>query len=116
MIVQLARAGEAMLHDIRPGAAPRIVTAKRGEGLPQITGWQHAELTAEPATRPAIIGDGDDGCQRVRHAPQRRQRRRQSVPATQSDDARGVPGRPDQAGAGIAQPEFIDIRRGRPIR
>ena len=73
---------------LAPGLAPLVVAAQRRERHPQVTRRQHAELAAEPAARPAVVGDRHDGGQRVGHPPQRGQRRGQAVTATQRGDAR----------------------------
>ena len=87
----------------RPGAAPLVVAAQRGQRHPQVAGRQHAELVAQPAARAAVVGDGDDRGQLVGDAAQRRQRRGQPVPAAERDDLAGRPMR-DEGGAGPAGP------------
>ncbi len=49
VIVQVTRAFETMLHDLGPGAAPRVVTAQRRERHAQIARREHAEFFAQPA-------------------------------------------------------------------
>ena len=44
----------------RPGPAPVVVAAQRGQRHPQVAGRQHAELAAQPAARAAVVGDRDD--------------------------------------------------------
>ena len=58
--VHLALAGEPVLEHPRPGLAPLVVAAQRGQRHPQVAGRQHAELAAQPARRAAVVGDGDD--------------------------------------------------------
>ena len=81
----LALAGEAVLHDPLPGAAPVVVAAEGGERHPEVAGRQHAELAPQPAGRAAVVGDGDDG-RRVRDdVPQRGQRGVEPVAAAEGD-------------------------------
>ena len=63
--LHLAVAGEAVLDDLGPGAAPLVVAAQRGERHPQVARGQHAELAAQPARRAAVVGDRHDGGQVV---------------------------------------------------
>ena len=86
--VHLALAGEAVLEDTLPGAAPLVLAAQRGERHPQVTGRQDAELAAQPARRAAVVGHGDHRGQVVHHhvvdeVAQRTQGGVQAVPATE---------------------------------
>ena len=55
----LAR-GEAVLHDVAPGAAPVGVVAQRRQGHAEVTGRQDAVLLTQPAGGSAVVRDGDD--------------------------------------------------------
>ena len=90
VVAHLAVAGEAVLQHPRPGDAPLVAAAERGQRHPQVAGRQYAELAAEPARRAAVVGDGDDRGQVVDHElvdeqPQRRQRGVQPVAAAERD-------------------------------
>ena len=74
--------GEPVLEDLGPGLAPLVVAAQSGEGHPQVTGWQHSELLAQPARRATVVGHRHDGGQPVGHPAQRRQGRVQPVAST----------------------------------
>ena len=90
------RWSEAVLQDVAPLPTPLGVVAERRERHPQVPGRQDTHLLAQPAGRPAVVGDGDDRRQAVRHQAQRREARRQPVPTAERDDRRAVPapGRP----------------------
>ena len=84
---------EAVLQHPRPGDAPLVVAAQRGQRHPQVTGRQHAELAAQPPGRAAVVGDGDDRGQLVDHElvdeqPQRRERGVQPVATAEGDHRR----------------------------
>ena len=70
VLVQGALAAEPVLHDLAPRAAPLVVAAERGQRPPQVTRGEHAELAPQPAARPAVVGDGDDGRGARRHPAQ----------------------------------------------
>jgi hypothetical protein len=53
-------AAEPVLHYSRPGGAPVVVAAQRRQRHPQVAGWQHAEVLAQPAAGSAVVRDGDD--------------------------------------------------------
>ena len=72
----LAGAGEAVLEDLGPGLAPLVVTAQRRERHPQVAGWEHAELRAQPARGAAVVRDRDDGGDRRPEAVAARTARR----------------------------------------
>jgi hypothetical protein len=78
-------AAEAVLHELAPAAPRFVVGGERGERHPQVAGREQAELTAQPAGRAAVVGDGDDGGDVVGEPPQRRQRGVQPVTAAQGD-------------------------------
>ena len=80
---QLAVAAEPVLHHLAPGGAPLVVPAQRGQRHPQVAGRQDAVVAAQPAARPAVVSDRHDRGELAGHLAQRRQRRRQPVPATE---------------------------------
>ncbi len=86
VLVQLALAGEAVLDHPRPGLAPVVVAAERGQRLAQVAGGQHAELVAQPPAGAAVVGDGDDGGQITGDPAQRGERGGQPVAAAEGDD------------------------------
>ena len=56
---------EPVLQHPRPGHAPLVVAAERGQRHPQVAGREDAELAAQPARRAAVVGDGHHGGQLV---------------------------------------------------
>ena len=97
----LAVAGEPVLQHPRPGVAPLVVAAQRGQRHPQVAGRQHAELAAQPPRRAAVVGDGDDGGQVVDdqvgdEQAQRLQGGGQAVAAAEGDDGLGAVVRPSR--------------------
>ncbi len=83
---QLPLPAEPVLDDLLPGAAPGVVAAQRGQGHPQVPRRQDAELRAQPAAGPAVVGHADDGGERVGHPAQGLQRGCEAVPAPERDD------------------------------
>ncbi|CAM5534246.1 hypothetical protein SALBM217S_01358 [Streptomyces griseoloalbus] len=61
VLVQVALGLEAVLDDARPGLAPVVVPAQRGQRLAQVAGGQHAQFVAQAAAGAAVVGDGDHG-------------------------------------------------------
>ena len=80
-----AGAAEAVLHELAPATSRVVVGGERGEGHPQVAGWEHAELAAQPAGRPAVVGDRDDGGDVVGEPPQGGQGGVQPVAAAERD-------------------------------
>ncbi len=78
--------GEAVLHDVAPGAAPVRVVAQRGERHPEVAGRQDAVLLAQPSGGSAVVGDRDDGGQLGGEQAQRRQRGGEAMAAAERDD------------------------------
>ena len=94
VVPHLALAGEPVLQHPRPGDAPLVAAAERGQRHPQVTGGQHPELAAQPAGRPAVVGDGHDGGELVEgqlgdEVAQCAERGEESVPAAEGDGGLG---------------------------
>lgn len=89
MLVEVAAGLEAVLDDPRPGLAPFVVAAQRGQRLAQVPGRQHAELLAQPAAGAAVVGDGDHGRQLARDPAQGGQRGREAPAAAECHDLGG---------------------------
>ena len=95
MAAHLALALEPVLQHPRPGVAPLVVAAQRGERHPQVARREYAELAAQPPRRAAVVGNGhhrdevvDD--QVVDEQPQRLQRRGEAVSTAEGDDGLGA--------------------------
>jgi hypothetical protein len=83
VVVQWTVAVEAVLQDGGPLPAPLVVGTERGQGHPQITGREHAELVTQTAGRAAVVGHCDDAGEVGLQQSQGRQAGRQPVSAAQ---------------------------------
>jgi hypothetical protein len=90
MAGESAMTAEAVLQHAGPHRIIPVLAGQGGQGHSQVTRRQQAQFAADPAGRPAVVGDGDDsgevGCQLT----QRRQRRVQPMSATEGDRAQAA--------------------------
>ena len=70
VIIQGTRAPEPVLQHVGPGAPGLVIAAQRRQRHPEVARRQAVELLAESARRPAVVSDGDDCRQMVRHPTQ----------------------------------------------
>ena len=109
---QGAGAAETVLQEPDPahvGLAGGLCVAgsagEGGQGHPQVAGRQQAQLAAQPAGRPAVVGDGDhrgDVDVAVGEQPQRGQRGVQAVAAAEGDHLRAARSRGYSLAAQVA--------------
>ncbi len=78
---------EAVLERLRPHA---VVAGERDEAPADVAGRRHAEVAAEPARRPAVVGHAHDRGDRAGVPADGAQRGGESVPAPERDDGRAV--------------------------
>ena len=96
--VEVPGAREAVLQHVAPGVAPVAVVAQRGERHAQVARRQDVELVAQPAARPAVVGDRDDGGHVVGEQAQRSECSGEPVASAESDDAAVVRSADSRAG------------------
>jgi len=90
VVLERTVAGESVLQDARPGAAPFVVAAQRGESHTEVAGWQHAELFAQSSGGPPVVGDRDDSGELSGEMAQRREAGCQPMATTQRNDSWSV--------------------------
>ncbi|SII80823.1 Uncharacterised protein [Mycobacteroides abscessus subsp. abscessus] len=90
MAVEFAVGIEAVLDDVAPGPPPVAVVAEGGQSHPQVAGRQTPELVAQASRGAAVVGDGDDGGERLREQAEGAQGGVEAVSAAERDDLRSL--------------------------
>ena len=88
---QRAAATEAVLEQVGTTSPRRVVSpASAVRAIRRSPGGSNAQLAADAAGRPAVVGDGDDRGELAGELPQRGQRGVQAVPPTQRHRAQAT--------------------------
>ena len=91
---ELTLTGEAVLENIAPLVTPGRVIAQGGQGHPQVSGREHAELVTQPSAGATIVGNRNHRRDLVGDQPQGRERSRQTMPAPKGNHGRTGHSRP----------------------